>query len=96
MQDFDHIIHLSAVRKTFVGPAGPIHLDAASHYAYRFSRIGRIGEDGSIEVVDASPEQIKPVPYPTTRSRQQWEAFLAERYQQWGNRWSAPDRKEDE
>jgi urea transport system substrate-binding protein len=37
-----------------------------------------------------SPRAVEPQPYPRSRSRAQWKAFLEDLYRGWGNRWAAP------
>jgi hypothetical protein len=50
--------------------------------------LGRIEADGTICVVWSSPEPIAPRPFPATRSPGEWESFLEQLYQGWGNRWA--------
>jgi hypothetical protein len=42
------------------------------------------------EEVYLSPQPVAPEPFPPSRSRKEWEAFLAGLHRKWGGRWSAP------
>jgi urea transport system substrate-binding protein len=33
---------------------------------------------------------IRPVPYPPSRTKAEWDAFLAAMYNRWGGRWANP------
>jgi len=50
----------------------------------------RIGADGHFDVVWTSDKPVRPEPYPTTRTREQWATFLAGLQQRWNGRWEAP------
>lgn len=47
----------------FAAPQGDIRIDAENHHAYLWSRVGRVGENGTIEIVDQSPRSVAPDPY---------------------------------
>jgi urea transport system substrate-binding protein len=52
--------------------------------------IGRIRADGQFDVVWSSRAAVRPVPYPISRSRTDWERFVADLYESWGRRWANP------
>ncbi len=76
--------------QSLLAPEGMVHIDPDSNHTWKTVRIGRIGADGQFEVVWDSDRPIQPVPYPPTRTRAEWDAFLDELYQGWGGRWSSP------
>lgn len=87
----------SRVRETVKGqtldaPEGPIEIDAENLHAWRTARIGRIEERHTFDIVYTSPKPLRPVPFPATRSRAEWEDFLKQLYIGWGNRWEKPRR----
>jgi urea transport system substrate-binding protein len=84
-----------AVREAFRGmkyeaPEGPVMIDAQTLYASRIARIGKVVNNQEFEVVWKSPTPMEALPFPKTRTRQQWETFLQDLYKKWGNNWEAP------
>jgi len=47
----------------FAAPQGDIRIDAENHHAFLWSRVGRVGVDGTVEIVDQSPRSVAPDPY---------------------------------
>jgi urea transport system substrate-binding protein len=54
--------------------------------------IGKLQPDGQFEVVWTAAKPEPPVPYPTSRTTEEWRAFLHDLYTGWGNEWSAPEK----
>jgi urea transport system substrate-binding protein len=52
--------------------------------------IGQIRADGQVDVVWSSRTAVRPMPFPISRSRSEWEGFVADLYRGWGGRWAAP------
>ena len=77
---------------SFDAPEGLVRIDPETQHAWKTVRIGRITEDGTFEVVYSSEKPIQPVPYPPSRTRPQWDAYLGERQRGWGGRWSNPGK----
>jgi urea transport system substrate-binding protein len=71
-------------------PGGPIRVDPDNLHVWVVVRLARIGADGRFEVVWSSDKPVRPEPYPTTRTRLQWEAFLGDLHARWKGRWEAP------
>lgn len=71
-------------------PEGIIAIDAETQHAWRPVFIGQIRPDGQFDVVWTSRTAVRPVPFPISRSRSEWEAFVADLYRGWGGRWSNP------
>jgi urea transport system substrate-binding protein len=69
------------------GPEGPLRIDGPTQHTWRWARIGRVAAGGQFKVVWQSPEPLQPRPFPQSRSRAQWEEFLADLYRGWGDRW---------
>ena len=60
-----------------------------TQHTWRPVYIGRIRGDGQFDLVWSSEKPVRPIPYPTSRSRAGWEAFLEELYRVWGG-WANP------
>jgi urea transport system substrate-binding protein len=71
-------------------PEGVISIDPSTHHTWRPVYIGRMRHDGQFDIVWTSQKPVRPVPYPISRSRAEWDTFLNELYTRWGNRWSNP------
>jgi urea transport system substrate-binding protein len=81
------------IRETVKGleidtPQGAFRIDPASGHTTQTARIGRIDDSGQIREVYLSPQPILPEPFPTSRSREEWTAFVQGLHQRWGGHWS--------
>jgi urea transport system substrate-binding protein len=88
----DNVVQVrSSLRhQSLAAPEGILAIDPATQHAWRSVRIGRIREDGHFDVVWSSGTAVRPVPFPLTRSRQDWEQFVSDLHTAWGRRWSNP------
>lgn len=71
-------------------PEGIIAVDPETQHTWRPVFIGRIRTDGQAEVVWSSRTAVRPIPFPISRTRSEWERFVADLYRGWGGRWVAP------
>ncbi len=76
--------------QTMLAPEGVIAIDRQTNHTWLPVRIGQIRPDGQFEIVWDSQGSVRPVPFPLTRSRSDWEQFVRDLYQSWGRRWSRP------
>lgn len=83
-------VRTAIVERSYRGPGGMIFIDGENRHAWKTVRIGRIRADGQFDVVWTSARPVRPVPFPATRTRAQWDTFLADLYRQWGSRWFNP------
>jgi urea transport system substrate-binding protein len=84
---------LTAVRgRQFDGPRARVTIDPDTQHTWLPVRIGQIREDGQVTLLpEAGMESpIKPIPFPTTRTRTQWEQFLRSLQFGWNGKWQAP------
>lgn len=82
---------LKAIRgMTFSGPSGEITVDPDNEYCWLPSRIGQIQPDGSVRSVWESDKPVRPVPFPSTRSRSEWDHFLNNLFLKWDGQWQPP------
>jgi len=69
---------------------GIIAVDAETQHTWLPVSIGRIRQDGQFDIVWSSNTAVRPVPFPISRSREEWEKFVENLHQQWGGKWAAP------
>ncbi|HEY1376317.1 MAG TPA: transporter substrate-binding protein [Gemmataceae bacterium] len=72
------------------GPGGDVRVDPDTQHCYRTPRIAQVQPDGQLKVVWAAAAPVRPDPYPSTRTAEEWRAFLHDLYAGWGNQWAAP------
>ena len=77
----------------YEAPEGEIRVDGDTHYTWMRTRIGQITPSRFFNIVWESDSPVKPEPYPSSRSKEQWDSFLQDLYTRWGGRWSNPDAR---
>ena len=77
-------------RITFAAPEGIVGVDPITQHLSKTFRIGQILEDGQFKIVYSTEEPIHPIPYPKYKSVQEWNEFLDELYNGWGQSWANP------
>ncbi len=93
--DEDGSADVTRVRKAILGqslnaPEGVVSVDPETQHTWRSVSIGKIRPDGQIDLVWTSQKAIRPVPYPVSRSRSDWDLFLEDLHERWGKRWANP------
>ena len=68
-------------------PEGIIAVDPSTQHTWRPVYIGKIQADKQFEIVWTSNGSVRPVPYPITRSKRDWTAFVNDLQRRWGG-WS--------
>lgn len=71
-------------------PEGIIAVDPETQHTWRPVFIGRIRTDGQADVVWSSRTPVRPMPFPISRSRSDWERFVADLARGWGGAWTNP------
>ena len=71
-------------------PEGIIAVDPETQHTWRPVFIGRIRPDGQVDVVWSSRTPVRPMPFPISRSRSDWERFVADLARGWGGAWENP------
>ena len=85
---------LKSVRDlSFEAPGGMVYVDNETLHTWKVVRIGQIGADAQFRIVWSSNEAVRPVPFPRTRKRTEWERFLLNLYEGWDGNWAAPAGK---
>lgn len=83
-------VRRTMLTETLDAPEGLVSVDPYTQHTWRSFSVGKIRADGQIEVVWTIKHPIRPVPYPPSRTKAEWEAFLAAMYNRWGGRWANP------
>ena len=68
-------------------PEGIIAVDPETQHTWRPVYLAKIQADGQFDIVWSSDVSVRPIPYPITRSRSAWLAFVESLHRQWGG-WS--------
>jgi urea transport system substrate-binding protein len=80
---------------SYDAPGGMVYVDNENLHTWKVVRIGQIGEDAQFKIVWSSGEAVRPVPFPRTRKRVEWEKFLVSLQAGWNGNWAAPAGKGD-
>jgi urea transport system substrate-binding protein len=76
-------------RQSLNAPEGIVSVDDETQHTWRPVHIGRIRADGQFDLVWSSEKPVRPIPYPSSRSHQEWDAFLEDLHRTWGG-WANP------
>ncbi len=87
-------VRASLRHQSLDAPEGIIAVDPETQHTWRPVYIGQIRTDGQVDVVWTSRTAVRPMPFPISRSRTEWEAFVQGLYRGWGGRWTAPTDRE--
>jgi urea transport system substrate-binding protein len=71
-----HMIRKHLLEQSIDAPEGVVSIDPQTQHTWRSFSIGKIKANGQFEVVWTTRKPIRPVPFPLTRSRADWEVFL--------------------
>jgi urea transport system substrate-binding protein len=71
-------------------PQGAFQVDPETQHIVQTTRIGKINANGRLVQVHHTEHPIKPEPFPSTRSPQEWTKLLQDFHRGWGGRWSNP------
>ena len=83
------------VRETLKGltlnaPEGVVGIDPENNHLSKIIRIGQILPNGQFKIVSSSEQPIKAQPYPDYKTKEQWNSFLDNLYNQWDKSWANP------
>jgi urea transport system substrate-binding protein len=77
-------------RQSLDAPEGVISIDAQTNHTWRPVYIGKARRDGQFDIVWTSQKTIRPIPYPITRTQEEWDLMLSNFYRGWKNSWANP------
>ena len=79
-----HQVRNAMRRQSLDAPEGIIAVDPETQHTWRPVYLAKIRADGQFDIVWSSKVAVRPVPYPITRSRAAWNAFVEELHLRWG------------
>ena len=71
-------------------PEGIIAVDPETQHTWRPVFIGQVRSDGQFDIRWQSRTSVRPVPFPISRSRPEWEALVSDLQRSWGGQWGKP------
>jgi len=71
------------------GPSGMLYIEKATQHVWKSMHIAEINEQHQLRSVWHSKVPIPPIPYPSNRTRVEWDQYLAELQRGWGGLWQA-------
>lgn len=79
----------------FDGPGARVKIDADNLHAWLPVRVGKVQPSGDVVLVPGAGTEkpVRPVPFPPTRSRDEWNQFLRQLEMNWGGKWQAPAKQ---
>jgi len=69
-------VQRTILRQSLPAPEGIVSLDPITHHAWKVARVGRAREDGQFDIVWESGRPLEPTPFPSYRSREEWDLLL--------------------
>jgi urea transport system substrate-binding protein len=78
---------------TYAAPGALVRIDPENQHTSKVFRLGKVNDQGRIQIVFSTESPIDPQPYPDSRTHEQWEAFLEGLYEGWGHHWANPGPK---
>jgi len=76
--------------QSFSAPGGIVSIDPDNQHTWKTVRVGQIREDGQFDIVWTSESPVRPLPFPDSKSRSEWEASINNLYEGWNGNWSNP------
>jgi len=76
--------------QSYDAPEGLVHIDGRNNHCWKRARVGQIVSNGQFETRWDSGRSLRPIPYPSYRSRAEWNRFVEGLYHRWGGNWAKP------
>lgn len=86
------VIRRSLLSQSVEGPGALLRVDPSNNHTWKMFHIGKITDGNRIEIMYSSDKLLSPDPFPSTRTRAQWEALLQYLYEKWNKNWVNPRR----
>ncbi|MBF0359320.1 MAG: urea ABC transporter substrate-binding protein [Magnetococcales bacterium] len=84
------LVRQAIKNEIFQAPEGTVFLNADTNHTWKSARIGQIRPNGQFKIIWNSKKPVRPIPYPYSRSRTDWDRFLNSLQQGWGGLWANP------
>lgn len=76
--------------QSYEAPSSLVRIEPSNNHTWKMFRVGRIVSSSRIDVVYNSDTLLKPEPFPSSRTRAEWEQLLEYFHKQWGGSWVNP------
>jgi urea ABC transporter urea binding protein len=77
-------------RQSLDAPEGVISIDPQTNHTWRPVYIGKARSDGQFDIKWTSEKPIRPIPYPITRTQDEWDGMLSALFKGWNGSWANP------
>lgn len=85
-----NMIKQTIKKQSLNAPEGLVYIDPENQHTWKIVRIGKIRPDGQFEIVWDSEKPVRPIPFPSYRTKDEWDTFLNDLYKSYGNQWAKP------
>ncbi len=75
---------------SYEAPGALVRVNPENQHTSKAFRLGKVDAEGHVQIVFSTESPIEPQPYPDSRTREQWAAFLDGLYEGWGHAWANP------
>jgi len=69
-------VQRTILRQSLPAPEGVVSVDPVTRHVWKVARLGKAREDGQFDIVWDSGRPLEPAPFPTYRSREEWDQLL--------------------
>lgn len=69
-------VQRTILRQSLPAPEGLVSVDPATRHVWKIARVGRARGDGQFDIVWDSGRPLEPAPFPSYRSREEWDQLL--------------------
>jgi urea transport system substrate-binding protein len=77
-------------RQSLNAPEGIVSVDSETQHTWRPVSLGQVRADGQFDLVWTSDKPVRPIPFPPSRTHDEWESFLENLKRSWGGGWANP------
>ncbi|OUR95474.1 hypothetical protein A9Q84_16710 [Halobacteriovorax marinus] len=76
------------LNETFMGPSGPVKMNVENNHIYKRVYIGKINSLKQFDIIWKSKKMIKPLSFPLSKKKREWEKVLTTYYKLWNYNWA--------
>ena len=69
-------VQRTILRQSLPAPEGIVSLDPTTRHSWKVARVGKARTDGQFDIVWESGRPLEPSPFPSYRSREEWDLLL--------------------
>lgn len=69
-------VQRTILRQSLPAPEGVVSVDPVTRHVWKVARVGKARDDGQFDIVWDSGRPLAPAPFPTYRSREEWDRLL--------------------